>query len=320
MALRELFRQQQLYLNHFFTVFPLQEAERAFEAVKHCAGSIILSGVGKSGLIAQKISATLVSTGTRASFLSPGNALHGDVGAVTSSDVVLAISKSGETQELLDLIPVVQRKGAQTIAFVSSIGSRLEKLCDLTVHLPVLRELCPYDLAPTTSTAVQLLFGDVLAIALMQVRGFSVSDFAANHPAGLLGRKITLKVSDLMLKGKALPLCRPSDRLIDVLHELTAKKCGCLLVIDEEAQLQGIFTDGDLRRSIEKKGPQALEMAVSALMTGVPKSIEPSKLALEAVRTMEEDPARLITVLPVLEGRQVIGLIRMHDIIQSGLH
>jgi len=206
------------------------------------------------------------------------------------------------------------------VALVSAANSRLERLCSQVVHLPVLRELCPYDLAPTTSTAVQLLFGDALAIALMKARGFSVSDFAANHPAGLLGRKITLKVADLMLKGNDLPLCKPTDRLVQVLHELSAKRCGCLLVIDEQTRLQGIFTDGDLRRSIERNGASALEMSMANLMTGSPKAIGPAKLALDAVQAMEEDPTRPVTALPVLEGSQVMGLIRMHDIIQAGLH
>ena len=320
MSLSELFCQQQLYLNHFFNALNGQEAEAVFETLARCEGAIILSGVGKSGLIAQKISATLVSTGTRASFLSPGNALHGDIGAVSSSDVFLALSKSGETQELLDLIPAVQQKGARTIALVSSASSRLERICSQTVHLPVLRELCPYDLAPTTSTAVQLLFGDALAIALMKAKGFSVSDFAANHPAGLLGRKITMKVSDLMLKGNDLPLCLPTDLLIDVLHELSSKRCGCLLVVDEKKTLQGIFTDGDLRRSMEQKGAKALQLPMEDLMTLSPKTVGPAILALEAVHTMEKDSSRPITVLPVLERSQVIGLIRMHDIIQAGLH
>ena len=153
----------------------------------------------------------------------------------------------------------------------------------------------------------------------MQAKKFTVGDFAANHPAGLLGRKITLKVADLMLKGEEIPIALPSDLLIETLHELTAKKCGCLLVSDEERRLQGIFTDGDLRRAIQKNGPEALQKPLSQLMTLSPLSTQPERLAIEAMRQMEADPARLITVLPVLEGERVIGLLRMHDIIQAGL-
>ena len=317
--LKDLFQSQRRILDHFFEAIDIGQAEKVFERLRACAGVVILSGVGKSGHIAQKIAATLISTGTRAAYLSPAHALHGDVGFVSSKDVFLSLSKSGESQELLDLLPHIQRKGALTIAAVSQPHSRLGSASDLSILLPVQRELCPFDLAPTTSTAVQLLFGDCLAIALMQAKKFTVGDFAATHPAGLLGRTITLKVADLMLKGEEIPIALPSDLLIETLHELTAKKCGCLLVSDEERRLQGIFTDGDLRRAIQKNGPEALQKPLSQLMTLSPLSTQPERLAIEAMRQMEADPARLITVLPVLEGERVIGLLRMHDIIQAGL-
>jgi arabinose-5-phosphate isomerase len=317
--LRRLFEEQRIALDRFFRSIDVAQAEAVFDCLRSCAGVIILSGVGKSGHIAQKIAATFNSTGTRASFLSPAHALHGDIGFVSPQDVFLFLSKSGESQELLDLLPHIQKKGAFSIAAVSQGDSRLAKAANLSILLPIEKELCPFDLAPTTSTAAQLLFGDCLAIALMQAKGFTIADFAANHPAGLLGRKITLRVSDLMLKGGAVPLCRPSARLIDALHELTAKRCGCLLVCDEERRLQGIFTDGDLRRAIQGNGPEALQISLSRLMTSTPLTTEPSRLALEALRQMEANPARLITVLPVLEQGQVVGLLRLHDIVQAGL-
>lgn len=317
--LRELFDQQKSTLEHFFHSMNLSEMERIFQALQRCTGTIFVTGVGKSGLVAQKIEATLVSTGTKASFLCPSNALHGDIGALAPGDLLLLFSKSGETQELLDLLPYVEKKRVQTAAIVSTRGSILEKRCGISVHLPLLRELCPYDLAPTSSTAIQLIFGDVLAIALMRQKQFSVEDFAANHPAGILGKMIGYQVSDLMLKGDQIPFCSPSDKLIDMLHELSLKRCGCLVVVDEAKTLQGIFTDGDLRRCIRAQGAPALEYALGDLMTKHPKTIGPDRLAVDAVRAMEGDPNRLITVLPVLDREKVIGLIRMHDILQTSL-
>jgi arabinose-5-phosphate isomerase len=317
--LKRLFEDQRRYLNHFFDSVPLDEAQKILNLLIACRGVIIFSGVGKSGHIAEKVSTTFLSTGTRSFFLTPANALHGDIGFVSPEDVFLCFSKSGGSQELIDLLPHVKRRGAFTIAIVSASHSKLARMADLSILLPIEREICPYDLAPTTSTAAQLIFGDCLAVALMQAKNFTMGQFAANHPGGLLGRKITLKVADLMLKDGEIPLCRPGDALIDVLHELSTKKCGCLLVVDEKRELKGIFTDGDLRRAIELNGPNALQMPLSRLMTSAPKSIAPGLLAFEAVKQMEEDPTRLITVLPVLEKERVVGLIRMHDILQKEL-
>jgi arabinose-5-phosphate isomerase len=316
--MRELFDTFRCSLNGFFDAVDLEEMEKAFEAIRSCRGDLILSGVGKSGFVAQKIAATLVSTGTRAHFLSPAGALHGDIGIVSSEDLFLAFSKSGESKELLDLLPFIKQKGARAIAVVSSRSSRLEASSDLAIHLPIEKEICPHDLAPTVSTAAQLIFGDCLAIKLMQEKKFTVADFAANHPSGFLGKKITLKVSDLMLKGTALPICKKSDRLIDILHELTGKRCGCILIAQEKV-LEGIFTDGDLRRAIQAKGEGALQIQMGNLMTKSPLVTEPGQFAIDALKRMEENPDRLITVLPVLEKRSVVGLLRLHDIIQSGL-
>lgn len=315
--LKTLFANQRKYLNHFFDSVDPVQTQKIFDKLLTCKGFILFSGVGKSGHIAEKIATTFLSTGTRAFYLAPANALHGDIGFVSQEDIFLALSKSGESQELIDLLPHVRKKGAMTIAIVSTTNSTLAKLCDLSIVLPIQREICPYDLAPTTSTAAQLIFGDCLAVALMQAKNFSMSDFAANHPGGALGRKITLKVADLMLKDGDLPLCRPTDKLMDVLHELSVKRCGCLLVADENRFLKGIFTDGDLRRAIQLQGSNALHLPLSKLMTLSPKSIAPDAIAIEAIKKMEGDPSRLITVLPVLQDGQVIGLLRMHDILQK---
>ena len=313
-----LFRDLRGHLDYFFERVDLNEVEKVLTRLSQCPGTIFLTGVGKSGHIAQKIAATLVSTGTKAAFLSPDHALHGDIGIVSPKDVCLFFSKSGESEELVQLALPIQKKQAEVIAVVSALRSRLAEHSDFSIYLPVQKELCPYDLAPTTSTAVQLIFGDCLAIALMQKKQFSLADFASNHPAGLIGRRITLKVADLMLTGDGLPKCTPQDRLIEVLHELSVKRCGCLLVLENKV-LQGIFTDGDLRRTIEEFGEKALQMPIGALMNPSPRFTTPDRFALEALHQMEEDPTRLITVLPVIAEGLIVGLLRMHDILQSGL-
>jgi arabinose-5-phosphate isomerase len=317
--IKTLLENQRDYLNHFFDAIDVSQIEAVFAKVLACKGTVILSGVGKSGHIAQKITATLVSTGTKASFLSPSHALHGDIGSLSSEDIFLAFSKSGASQELLDLLPYVQKKKVPAIAIVSQVPSRLSQHCCMTVCLPVKKELCPYNLAPTTSAAVQLIFGDCLAVGLMQAKQFTIKDFASNHPAGLLGLKITLKVSDLMIQGEAIPHCKKEDKLIDLLHILSMKRCGCLAIVDPQFRLEGIFTDGDLRRAIQMQGADALQRPIGALMTLSPETISPDALAFAAMERMEKNPQRLITALPVIEENVLVGLIRLHDIIQAGL-
>jgi arabinose-5-phosphate isomerase len=317
--IQELLKEQRRYLSAYFDRLDCQKAETILRLLQACQGTVVLSGVGKSGHIAQKLAATFLSTGTKAFFLDPTHAVHGDLGYVTESDVFLALSKSGESQELLELVPFVRKRKSPCIALVSCENSRLAQACDHFIVLPVEHELCPYNIAPTTSTAVQLLFGDCLAIALMKIKKMSLSDFALNHPGGFIGRKISLKVADLMQSADALPLCRPDDRLIHVLPELSGKRCGCLLVVDELQQLKGIFTDGDLRRSLEQMGSAALESALEELMTSNPRWTSPDRLAWEAMRQMEKDPLHPIMVLPVLDDRRIVGLLRMHDILQAGL-
>jgi arabinose-5-phosphate isomerase len=312
--LKTLFLKQQRQLSEFFEGLDFIQLQKVYDVLLKAKGTLFFSGVGKSGHIAEKLAATFASTGTRAFFLSPVNALHGDIGVVTKADVCLLFSRSGETAELLELASHLKRRGAFLIAIVSTKNSSLSKIADLTVFLPVKQELCPYDLAPTTSTTAQLIFGDCLAVALMQAKEFSLSDFADNHPLGALGRKITKKVADVMLKFHELPLCSPDDLLLNVLHELSEKKCGCLLAIYDGA-LMGIFTDGDLRRAIERNGAGALQMRVSDFMTKEPKSISSDVLAIKAVQIMESD--RPVTVLPVIDKGSLVGLVRMHDILKG---
>jgi len=318
--LQELFEEHRALLNRFFDRIDCHQVEKVLEKILGCKGVVLLTGIGKSGYIAQKIATTFSSIGTRSFFLSPTDALHGDIGFVSPADLFLVFSKSGESEELVALLPHVRKRGAYIIGCICDPHSRLARGSDLAVVLPIDKELCPHDLAPTTSTAAQLIFGDCLAVALMRAKKFSRSDFAANHPAGFLGRRITLKVSDLMLQGNEIPLCHPDQKLIEALHELSSKRCGCLLVVGEAQQLLGIFTDGDLRRAIESIGPGFLQCKIADIMTPSPKKIEPGVLAFDAMRQMEEEPTRPVTVLPVVEGEKVIGLLRMHDILQAGLH
>ncbi len=315
----ELLKKQKSYLEPYFQHLDTALVEEVVGLLQECRGAMIFSGVGKSGYVAKKTVSTLLSIGIRSFFLDPMQALHGDLGLVGGPDLFISFSKSGESQELIDLMPYIRLRGAKSIAIVSNERSRLARLSDTFICLPLERELCPFDLAPTTSTAVQLLFGDLLAVALMQSRKIPLEQFSQNHPGGLIGRRIFLKANDLMLKDSALPLCHPGDRLIEVLHELSSKRCGCLLVTDREKKLLGIFTDGDLRRALQAKGGSALELHLQELMSPYPKTISPDLLALDALRCMEEDPARLMTVLPVLEQGSVVGLLRMHDILQAGL-
>ena len=317
--LEELFFEQKAQIDHFFAHIDLGVVEQFLERILKCHGLLVFSGVGKSGVIAEKLALTMVSTGTRAVYLPPTNALHGDLGIVSEGDLFIFISKSGESDELLKLIPFVRAKGATPISWVSMKGSRLERLSDLTIHLPVERELCPFNLAPTTSAAVQLLFGDIVAVALMRSKNFSLSDYAKNHPAGRIGKRITMRVCDLMRKDDELPLARPNDLLVDSLVELSNKRSGCLLVVDNEGQLMGIFTDGDLRRALQKLGGAALHLPLKSLMTASCRSIAPDLLAHEAMQQMEFGVSPVM-VLPVVgKDTRLLGLIRMHDIIQAGL-
>ncbi|MBI3211143.1 MAG: KpsF/GutQ family sugar-phosphate isomerase [Simkania negevensis] len=318
--LQELFSNYQKTLDLFFEKIDPSRSEEILHAFLKCSGMIIFTGVGKSGIIAEKLAMTMISTGTKALYLPAMNALHGDVGIVSKEDIVVLISKSGESDELVNLVPFIRKKGATIISWVSNPFGKLLKMSDLAICLPFDKELCPYDLAPTTSTAVQLIFGDVLSIALMRAKSFSIDEYALNHPAGSLGRKITLAVKDLMLKGKELPLCKPEDRLSEVIVELSKKKCGCLLIVGKGEKLEGIFTDGDLRRFLEKERPPDLNKKMKELMTISFLYTQPEQRAWDALRFMQKDPNRLVMVMPVLEEEKVIGLIRMHDIIHAGIN
>lgn len=317
--IKELLDNERSYLNHFFENLNYEEVNKVLLTLCNCKGMIILTGVGKSGLVAEKIAVTMTSTGTRALFLSPINALHGDIGIINKGDVFVILSKSGESEEILSLIPYVRNKGATIIAIVSVPSCRLAKAVDLPLILPSEKELCPFDMAPTTSTIIQMIVGDVLAIALMKIKNVSIEDYVLSHPGGKIGKRVTLKVKDLMLTREKIPLCKPHDKLIDTLVELSNKQCGCILIVDKSEKMLGIFTDGDLRRTLQNEGAQALEFEIQTLMTKTPRFIEPEMLAWQALEKMEADQKHPITVLPVVEAGKVIGIIKMHDIVQSGV-
>lgn len=318
--LQELLEKQRGYTEHFFSSVDLLPIEELVQRLVDCQGVIFLSGVGKSGLVAKKIAFTMVSTGTRAFFLSPTDAVHGDIGMVSANDVFIIFSKSGESDELINLIPAIRNKGATVIGVVCNSSSRLASACDMLVTLPFKHELCPFDMAPTMSTTIQLLFGDLLTVALMRKKNFSLNEYALNHPSGQIGKRITLLVRDLMLSGERLPLCKPDDPLGLALVELSNKRCGCILVADDQQKLLGIFTDGDLRRSLQRFGSELLSMRMEELMTVDPQVTRPDILAWEAMKQMEAHPNRRLMMLPVVgAGGRLFGLIHIHDIIQSGI-
>lgn len=317
--LKNILDEQQQYLDHYFRNLDLKQVEKTVDACMRTPGLIVFTGVGKSGIIAEKIAMTLISTGTKALYLPPTNFLHGDIGILSSEDMLVLISRSGETEELLNLVPFARMRNARLLGIVSNPQSRLAKLCDEFVNLPVEKELCPFDLAPTTSTAVQLLFGDLLAVSLMRLKQFDLSSYALNHPSGSIGKKMSVKVSDIMFKDGQVPLCSPQDKLIDVLVELSNKKCGALLITDPQGELLGIFTDGDLRRALQSQGSSVLDQPIQALMTASPLSIDQDELAWDALKVMQRDPKKYVMVLPVLDKKKVVGILHMHALVQSGI-
>lgn len=318
--LKELIENGKQYIDHFFQHLDLAATEELLKELEGCTGTIFFSGIGKSEVMAKKIAVTMTSTGTKALFMAPTNALHGDIGMLAANDLFIMLSRGGETEELLNLVPYVKNKGAKTIAIVSDPKSRLSRMCDMSISLPLARELCPFNLVPTTSTQIQMIFGDLLAIALMRRKNFTLDDYAENHPSGKIGRRITTKVEDLMLRNEAVPTCGPDELLLNALVELSKKRCGCILVIDEENKLLGIFTDGDLGRALNAHGSDALKNSMSKMMKTSPRCISKDKLAWEAVQEMESNPAFPITVMAVTdENRKLLGVIKMHDILQAGI-
>jgi len=293
---------------------------QAVEAIYRCRGRLIVSGVGKSGLVAKKIAATLTSTGTPSFYLHPVEAVHGDLGLVREGDVVIFVSKSGMSDELKQLIPSLKKLGVTIIALTGDGDSFLARRSDIVLETRVEREAGTLGLAPTTSATVALVMGDALASALVERRGFKEEDFARFHPSGILGKRLTLTVEELMRKGEEVPLVSQETTLDRALMEIIEKRVGCTGVVDGGGKLVGIITDGDLKRILVREKKEALELPVSRVMTPEPRTIEPRALATRALEAMELNPKGPITMLFVTDGEgKPIGLIHIHDILKAGL-
>ena len=293
--------------------------DAAVEMILACQGRVIMTGMGKSGIVAHKISATLASTGTPSFYLHPAEGIHGDLGMVTGDDVIIALSNSGETGEVLNILPSLRRIGAKLIAMVGNSDSTLAKNADVVLNVGVKKEACPLGLAPTSSTTAALAFGDALAMALMGKHHFTSKQFAVFHPGGSLGRKLLLTVGDIMHGGSENPVVKGTVTVTEALFVITDKGLGAVSVVDENDIMIGLLTDGDIRRGLSK-GMDFLKRPVTELMTREPKYITRDKLAAQALHIMESHKPKPITVLPVIDKeRHVIGLLHMTDLVRQGV-
>ncbi|MBF0147409.1 MAG: KpsF/GutQ family sugar-phosphate isomerase [Magnetococcales bacterium] len=299
---------------------------RAVELLHDCRGRVVVTGMGKSGLIGQKIAATLSSTGTPSFYLHPAEGSHGDLGMLTRQDCIIALSNSGETVELIAIMPVIKRLGITLIGLLGRMDSTLARMSDLVLDVSVEREACPLGLAPTSSTTAALAMGDALAVSLLEKRGFNAEQFALFHPGGNLGKRLLLTVKDLMHTGSRIPLVAEHENGREAILEMTEKRFGMTGVINSKRQLVGIITDGDLRRHLER-GNALLTQQAGELMTPQPKTIAPDALAVEALRKMEEKKITSLFVRPERDHRNpdpidcdtVVGVIHLHDLLQAGL-
>ncbi len=297
-----------------------ERLDESFSAAVHLVlaspGRVVVSGMGKSGHIARKIAATLASTGTPAFFVHPAEASHGDLGMITSGDVLIALSNSGESPELLTIVPIVKRKGAKLIGMTGNPASSLARESDVHLDASVAQEACPLGLAPTASTTAALALGDALAVALLDARGFGAEDFALSHPGGALGRRLLVHVCDLMHGGAALPCVNESALLSEALLEMTRKGLGMTAVVDGEGRLTGIYTDGDLRRTLDKSG-DIRALKVSETMSRNPRTIAAERLAAEAAQMMEQ--YKINGLLVVDDNNKPVGALNMHDLLKAGV-
>jgi arabinose-5-phosphate isomerase len=313
----ELLRLEADAIEHAATRLDPASVEKAVDLLACCESKVIVLGVGKSGVIAQKIAQTLTSTGTVAIFVHPSDALHGSLGIVTQGDVVIALSNSGETEEVLAILPALKQRGVSIISIIGNVDSTLARRSDVVLDASVDKEACPLNLAPTTSTTVALAIGDAVAMTLMEAKGQTEEDFAANHPAGRLGKRLTLKVADLM---RDSPNVTPDAGWLDVVKAISKHALGAVNVVDGGARLIGIITDGDLRRTIEKAEAGNLDaLKATQMMTSGPITAAPEMLAYDALQLMENRPSQ-ISVLPVVDSEgNCKGLLRLHDIVRSGI-
>ncbi|MBT0663276.1 KpsF/GutQ family sugar-phosphate isomerase [Geobacter pelophilus] len=292
--------------------------ETAVNLILASKGRVVVTGMGKSGLIGLKIASTMASTGTPAFFLHPAEGIHGDLGMIMKGDVVIALSNSGETEELIRILPVIKRLGASLVAMTGNPASTLARSGDVVLDISVKEEACPLGLAPTASTTATLAMGDALAVALLQKRGFSAEDFALFHPGGSLGKKLLLTVNDLMHAGDAIPLVAENTLMREALFEITAKKLGITGVVDATGRLIGVITDGDLRRALEK-GIDIMNQSAGVMMSGNPKRIKSSELAARALQQMEQYSITSLFVFDDTHGEAPVGVVHLHDLLKAGI-
>ena len=288
--------------------------EACVNEIYSAKGRVVVTGIGKSAIIANKIVATLNSTGTPAVFMHAADAIHGDLGMIQSDDIVICLSKSGNTPEIKVLVPILKRRGSKLVALVSNTNSYLARQADFVLNATIAEEACPHNLAPTTSTTAHLALGDALAVCLLELRHFSSRDFAEFHPGGSLGKQLYLKVSDIY-SNNALPMVRADTLLKDVILEISSKRLGCTAVVDESSNLLGIITDGDLRRMLQKNTNIATITAAD-IMSKTPKKIEKDEFAVKALHQMQENN---ITQLVVMNGEKLVGFIHLHDLLKEGI-
>ena len=286
----------------------------ALNVILRCEGRVVVSGMGKSGHIARKIAATLSSTGTPAYFVHPAEASHGDLGMITRADVIIALSYSGESQELMAIVPAIKRQGAKLISMTGNPASSLAKVSNVHLNAAVDKEACPMGLAPTTSTTAALALGDALAMALLDSKGFGAEDFARSHPGGSLGRRLLTHVRDIMRSGERLPMVSVNAMLGDAILEISKKGVGMTAIVDAEQHVLGIYTDGDLRRTLEKK-LDFNATPIRSVMSAKPRSIGPDRLAAEAVQLMEQ--YNISQLLVVDEQNKLVGALNMHDLLHA---
>lgn len=291
---------------------------RAVEMILACSGRVVVTGMGKSGLICQKMAATMASTGTPTFFLHPAEGVHGDLGMLMKGDVVIAVSNSGETEEITRILPIIKRMGLPLVAMAGNPGSTLARAGDVFLDISIKEEACPLQLAPTASTTVTLAMGDALAVALLLQRGFREEDFAQYHPGGALGKRLLLRVEDLMHVDDAVPTVNAKTQLKDALYVISSKKLGITGVVDDLGDLIGVFTDGDLRRKIEQ-GIEVLNLPIGEIMGGRPKRILRTNLAAKALQRMEEHQITSLFVFESEEGHKPIGIIHLHDLLKAGV-
>ncbi len=293
-----------------------EDFDRAVDILYNCKGRVIITGMGKSGLIGRKIAATLTSTGTPSYFLHPAESTHGDSGIITRNDVVIAISNSGETQELLNLLPLIKRFGVQMIGMTGKLNSTLANASDVVLDISVEREACPLNKAPTASTTATLAMGDALAVCLLEKRGFSEEDFLVFHPSGALGKGFLYRVEDLMLTGDRLPIVHENDSFVDVIETISSHKLGMAMIVDASGKLSGVLTDGDIRRTLLKHN-NIQSLVIKDVMTVNPKHISKSDYGASALNLMEKYS---ITALAVVdETNKPIGVIHIHDLLKAGV-